>query len=430
MKSLLSGMLATAVLAMTSCSAGPGGSGLAPSSVLASEKDRVVPVVPESDLEELVDGNIAFGFDLYRFLAGQRADDNLFYSPYSISLALAMTYAGAHGETEAQMAKALRYTLSQERLHPAFNGLDQALAERGEGAEGRDGEGFRLNIANAIWGQQDYAFLEGFLDTLAIDYGAGLRVLDFVGAPEDCRVTINDWVSEETEGKIEDLLPRGTIDPLTRLILTNAIYFNAAWAYPFEEEATHEGPFTRFDGTQIMVPLMHQNESFGYAEGDNYQALELPYDGGEMSMIILLPERDEFEAFEGSLDGERVQRIIEEVSYRQVAVTMPSFEFESKFNLNQALAALGMPTAFSDRADFSGMTGDRDLYISEVLHNAFVSVDEEGTEAAAATAVVMKLGAMTEQPIEVLLDHPFIFLIRDVESGAVLFVGRVLDPTA
>jgi len=429
-KNVLYGILATAVLTMTGCGAGPGDSGLAPGVVLASEKDRVVPSISEGDLEALVEGNTAFGFDLYRLFAEQQADDNLFYSPYSISLALAITYAGARGETEEQMAEALRYILSQERLHPAFNSLDQVLAERGEGAEGQDGEGFRLNIANAIWGQRDYVFLEEFLDTLATNYGAGLRVLDFVGAPEESRLTINDWVSEETEGKIQDLIPQGAIDSLTRLILTNAIYFNAAWAHPFPEDATQDGPFIRLDGSQVAVPMMHQSERFGYADGDGYQALELPYDGGEMSMVVLLPEHGEFEAFEASLDGERVQRIIDDISYRQVAVTMPSFEFDSRFNLDQALPALGMPTAFSDRADFSGMTGDKDLYISEVVHKAFVSVDEEGTEAAAATAVVMKLLAMPEQPIEVSLDHPFIFLIRDIETGTVLFVGRVLDPTA
>ncbi|MBS3784505.1 MAG: serpin family protein, partial [Anaerolineae bacterium] len=308
--------------------------------------------------------------------------------------------------------------------------LDQELAQRGEGAEGKDEQGFRLNIANAIWGQRDYAFLDAFLDVLAENYGAGLRVLDFAGAPEAARVTINEWVSEETEGKIENLIPSGAIDPLTRLVLTNAIYFNAAWAHPFQEEATRDGSFTLLKDDQVTVPMMRQTESFGYGTGEGYQAVELPYDGREMSMVILLPDRDTFEAFEDSLDGERVQDIVSGLKYRQVALTMPTFEFDSRFSLNQALAELGMPAAFSGDADFSAMTGDKDLFISDVVHKAFVSVDEEGTEAAAATAVVMKRLSMPEEPVVVTVDHPFLFLIRDIETGTILFVGRVLDPTA
>jgi serpin B len=397
---------------------------------IASEKERVVsPDVADADLSQLVEGNSAFAFDLYRFLVEQQGDNNLFYSPYSISLALAMTYAGARGETEEQMADALHFTLPQGNLHPAFNALDQELAQRGEGAEGKDQKGFRLNIANAIWGQRDYAFLEAFLDTLATNYGAGLRVLDFAGAPEASRATINDWVSEETEGKIENLIPQGAIDPLTRLVLTNAIYFNAAWATPFLEEATRDGPFTLLDGSRITVPMLHQTESFGYAKGEGYQVVELPYDGHELSMVILLPDRDGFEAFEDSLDIERAQAVMENLKRGQVALTMPKFEFDSRFSLNQALEAMGMPAAFSGGADFSGMTGGTDLFISDVLHKAFVAVDEAGTEAAAATAVVMKLSVAAEEPITLTIDRPFMFLIRDIETGAILFVGRVVDPS-
>jgi serpin B len=429
-KAMLS-VLVVAIVGMTSCSTVGGPKGVrGPGEAVASEKERVTsPNVPATDLSELVEGNSAFAFDLYRFLVKQQEDDNLFYSPYSISLALAMTYAGARGETEAQMADALHFTLSQDDLHPAFNVLDQELAQRGEGAEGKDPEGFRLNIANAIWGQKDYPFLDTFLDALAENYGAGLRVLDFAGAPEESRVAINDWVSEQTEGKIENLIPQGLIGPLTRLVLTNAIYFNAAWANPFEENATKEGPFTLLDGSEVTVPMMRQTESFGYTEGDDYQAVELPYDGREMSMVILLPETGAFETLEDSLELEQVQAIVENLEYGQVALTMPKFEFDSGFNLKDALMAMGMLAAFSAEADFSGMTGDRALSIAEVIHKAFVSVDEEGTEAAAATAVVMVESAMPGQPVEVTIDHPFIFLIRDIETGAVLFVGRVVDPS-
>jgi serpin B len=438
MKVVLLVTLVMAMLTLTACgSADSIDDGRAPGMAIASEEERVLPEVPPRDLSELVDGNTAFAFDLYRLLAEQQEGENLFYSPYSISLALAMTYAGASGETEDQMAHALRFTLLDERLHAAFNALDQELAQRGEGVLGKDEadrqhpKGFRLNICNAIWGQDGYTFLDPFLDTLAANYGAGLRVLDFARGPEESRVIINDWIRRQTEGRIEDLIPQGTIDPLTRLVLTNAVYFNADWAYPFEESVTRDGPFTLLDGSRVVVPMMHQIESFGYAEGEGYQAVELPYDGHEMSMVIILPERDRFDEFESSLDGNRVQEIISDLTDREVALKIPSFEFDSRFELGQALEELGMPAAFSGAADFSGMTGTKDLFISDVLHKAFVSVDEQGTEAAAATAVVMVEGEeMPADPVAVDVDHPFLLMIRDIETGTLLFVGRVLNPRA
>jgi serpin B len=393
-----------------------------------SDVERVAaPDVADADLAELVKGNAAFALELYHVL--RKDHDNLFYSPYSISVALAMTYAGARGETEGQMAEALHYTLAQDRLHAAFNALDQALASRGEGAVGKDGEGFRLHVANTTWGQEGYTFLDAYLDVLALNYGAGLRLVDFVSAPEEARVTINDWVSEQTEGKIEDLIPAGAIDALTRLVLTNAIYFNAAWSMPFEEERTKDGSFYLLDGGQVTVPMMKQVESLGYAAGQGYQAVELPYDGHELSMVILVPEEGEFEAFEEALDVERVESILQDLGYTQVALSMPKFEIESSFGLVDALSAMGMPVAFSDKADFSGMTGNRELVISEVVHKAFVSVDEAGTEAAAATAVMMALTAAPAEPVEVTVDRPFLFAIRDIDTGALLFVGRVVDPS-
>ena len=416
-------MLLVAILGLTACAQPVSGE------VIRSEKQRLTsPDVNEADLAALVDGNNAFAFDLYQAL--REEDDNLFYSPYSISLALAMTYAGARSETAQQMADTLYFSLPQARLHPAFNSLDIELAQRGEGAQGKDGEGFRLNIVNAIWGQKDYKFLAEFLDVLAEDYGAGLRILDFVGAPEESRITINNWVGDQTEGRIEDLSPQGLINALTRLVLTNAIYFNAAWQYPFEEDVTGDGTFYLLKRNEITVPMMRQTESFGYAKGDGYQAIELPYDGRELSMVILLPARGQFESFEVSLDAQRVDAILGSLEQREINLTMPGFEFESDFALKEALTALGMPVAFSGGADFSGMTGNRDLFIADVIHKAFVSVDEAGTEAAAATAVVMELTALPGMPIDVNVDHPFIFLIRDIETGAMLFVGRVVNPSA
>jgi len=421
-KILLSMLVFIVLLSVVGCAQVPG------TGVALSEKQRdTSPDVSTSDSTKLVEDNSEFAFDLYQALRQQKG--NLFYSPYSISLALAMTYAGARGGTEQQMADTLHFELQQALLHPAFNALDLELASRGEGAKGKDDKGFRLHIVNAIWGQKDYKFLNQFLDVLAVNYGAGLRLLDFISEPEQSRITINNWVSDQTEGKIKDLIPQGVIDDLTRLVLTNAIYFNAAWLNPFENELTSDRAFHLLEGDDVTVPMMTQTNSFGYATGDGYQAVELLYDGSELSMIILLPNSGQFESFQNSLNAALVDHIVSDLQSRQVSLTMPKFEFESEFSLADTLAAMGMPMAFSDEADFSGMTGNRELTISDVVHKAFVSVDEAGTEAAAATAVVVGLTSAPEQPVQVTVDRPFIFLIRDIETGTILFVGQVMNPS-
>ena len=274
---------------------------------------------------------------------------------------------------------------------------DLELASRGGGAQGKDDKGFRLNIANAVWGQENYGFLEPFLDVLAESYGTGVRPMDFRRESEESRLTINRWVAERTEDRIKDLIPKGVIDEWTRMVLTNAIYFNAAWQYPFDEGSTAPRPFHLLDGISIDVPMMRSTARFGYARGEGYQAVDLPYDGNEMSMIILLPDRGRFREFEESLDAALVSRVLGDVQNNLVALTMPKFEFESQFRLAETLAKMGMPDAFDRKtSDFSGMDGqtcldgdDPCLYIKDVIHKAFVSADEEGTEAAAATAVVM-----------------------------------------
>ena len=420
-KALISVLIVSLLLPLIACAPAAGGE------LLISNKERITsPDVSTTEQALLVEGNSAFAFELYQALREQ--EGNLFYSPHSISVALAMTYAGARGETAEQMATTLQFLLEQDRLHPAFNWLDIELASRGEGAQGKDDKGFRLNIVNAIWGQKDYEFLSDFLDVLAENYGAGLRILDFINETEKSRLTINEWVSDQTEGRIKDLIPQGAIDALTRLVLTNAIYFNAAWEYPFDEDVTADGPFYLFEGGQVSVPMMKQTEVFGYTEGDGYQAVELQYDGGELSMVILLPEAGNFQAFEEGLQAQQVCDIISDLQPTGIALTMPKFEFDSEFSMKDTLAGMGMPIAFSGGADFSGMTGTLDLHISEVIHKAFVSVDEAGTEAAAATAVIMRESAPPELPVEMTIDHPFIFLIRDIETGAILFVGRVMNP--
>ena len=394
--------------------------------VAHSDVERVVsPRVDIADLKELVEGNTALALDLYQTLSGE--EGNLIFSPYSISLALAMTYAGARGETEQQMADTLHFTLSQSRLHPAFNMVDLELASRGEDVNEQLGEAFRLNIANSIWGQRGYDFLPEFLDVLALNYGAGLRLVDYMEAPEEARQIINQWVSDQTEKRIKDLIPQGAIDPLTRLVLANAIYFNAGWFYPFEEGQTRDGDFNLLGGGQVRVPMMSQSKKLGYAEGEGYQAVGLPYVGGEIAMVILLPSFDYFKTFEDSLSSEFLSDILQSLEMREVELMMPKYEYESSFQLGDKLIEMGMPNAFGD-ADFSGMTGTRELFISQVVHKAFISVDEEGTEAAAATAVIMPSSAAPSPAVEVTIDRPFIYMIRDLQTNTILFIGRVLNP--
>lgn len=390
--------------------------------------------VSASELASLVSGNTEFALDLYRALA-EGNKENLFFSPYSISLALAMTYAGARGETAAQMAQALHFALPQERLHPAFWALSWALAEEGEEAPSPEGRPFKLRVANALWGQEGHPFLPEFLELLVQNYGAGLERVDFAVDPEKARLTINAWVEEKTEGKIRELLEPGDVHRLTRLVLTNAIYFNAAWHYPFDERLTSPAPFHLLDGSQVLVPMMHRTELFAYAEGVDYQAVELPYRGRDglpssFSMVIVLPKPGQFPAFEGALTLEKLCSILGELAPKTVALALPKFRFRTKFRLREALSALGMPLAFSPQADFSGMDGARDLFIDNVIHEAFVAVDEAGTEAAAATAVVMRLTAAPFGPVEMKVDRPFLFLIRERETGAILFLGRVMNPAS
>ena len=400
---------------------------------LRSDKDRSAQAVGAAELTDLVRGNNAFAFDLYRALSN--SEGNLFYSPFSISQALAMTSAGARGKTLSQMADTLQHRLPQSSLHPAFNALDRTLASRGQepgGTPSDAGEGgqyFQLNIANAVWGQGGYHFLPDFLDVLAENYGAGMMAVDFVGAPDESRVRINDWVVDETAGKIKDLLLPGVIDSSTRLVLTNAIYFNTSWHWPFSPSSTQLRPFHLAGGSTVRVPMMTETyRGYGYARGDGYQVVDVPYSWGEMSMTILLPDEGALEEFEGSLDSEMLNQIIDDLETDYVTLTMPLFEFESEFSLSETLAGMGMPDAFGGGADFSGLTGSRDLWISEVLHKAFVSVDEKGTEAAAATGVAMLMSGPGKDPIAVTVDRPFIFLIRDIGTVTVLFLGRVSNP--
>jgi serpin B len=386
------------------------------------------PEVAPGDLAAQVRANTAFAFDLYHDLTAE--SDNIFFSPHSISIALAMTWAGARGQTEQDMAQALHFELPQERLHPAFNALDLALASRGQGAQGSDGKEFRLHVVNSTWAQRDFTFLESFLDVLAVSYGAVMRLVDFVSDAEGARRTINAWVEEQTEDRIQDLIPSGVLNSYTRLVLVNAVYFNAAWAEQFRPESTRTEAFHLLDGGTVSVPMMNQQESFPYAEGPGFQAVELPYDGQELSMLVLVPDTGNFTTFEARLDADRLAEIVSSLASRRVELGLPRWELKGlTFSLTQALTHLGMGVAFSGNADFSGMNGARDLFIQNVLHQAFVKVDESGTEAAAATAVIMPTSAEPGAPVRLRVDRPFIYLIRDRATGAVLFLGRFMNPS-
>jgi serpin B len=400
------------------------------SQVLESKLPRAeAGTLSQSEINTLSEGNTAFAFTLYRELQSQPG--NLFFSPYSISSALAMTYAGAAGDTAAEMKATLHFDLDDTTLHPAFNALDQYLASLADQDIPDDmGDPFQLEIANAIWGQKDFHFEEKFLDLLAENYGAGLRLLDYIQDPESSRQTINDWVSDQTRDKIQDLIPQGAIDSDTRLVLSNAIYFKATWMEAFEQSLTEEIDFHGLEGQTTRVQMMQggSSVSYPYFRGEDFTAIELPYVGGQVSMLVLVPDQGGYQDFEGSLTAEQLDSILDNMSYTPVALHFPKFKFESEFSLAQTLAGMGMPSAFSAAADFSGMTGAKDLFISNVFHKAYIGVDEEGTEAAAATAVVMTLTAAPLEPIELTVDRPFIFLIRESQTGTVLFMGRVLNP--
>ena len=387
------------------------------------------PDVKSEDVEELVAGNSAFAFDLLHEISEGNA--NLFFSPYGISSALAMAVAGASGTTEEQMADALHFTLDSSVLHPCFNWLDLELKGRSEIGPPYEGEGFQLSVVNAVWGQQGYPFLDPYLDLLAVNYSAGLRLLDFLNNPHGSRLTINDWVSDRTNARIQDLLPAGSISSDTRLVLTNAIYFLAPWLVPFEEELTANAPFTLLTGDVVSVPMMHLDEpaSLKYAEWEGGVAVELSYNGGELSMVAFIPDASQFEAFEQSLTVEHYEAIVSTLESRRVDLGFPKFELTYDVSLVEPLTTLGMGDAFLPGiADFSGVDGSRNLFISDVLHKAFVSVDEAGTEAAAATAVIFEFTAIPGPPVTLTVDQPFLFVIRDVPTGTILFIGRVVAP--
>ncbi len=370
----------------------------------------------------------AFGMALYQRIVAEDPSANLVVSPTSIALALSMARAGARGQTATEMDAVLR-DLGTDGHAAWVAALDSLLNARTGSFQDGSGQAqdVTLRIVNAPFAQRGFALEPSYLDALSARFGAGLRLVDYVKAAEAARQAINGWVADQTEQRIRELLAQGDVDAMTRLVLVNAIYLKAAWQTPFDDGATAPAPFTRLDGTTGDVPLMHSGGQLPYASGTSWRAVELPYVGGKLSMLVIVP--DDLAAFEKTLDGAALARIASGLGSREVILALPKFGMESRVGLGPVLAALGMPTAFTDAADFSGITKQAPLQISAVIHQANIDVDEKGTEAAAATAVVMRATGMAAEPVTLTVDRPFLFALRDVDTGAVLFLGRVADPS-
>jgi len=378
-----------------------------------------------SNPQGVVEGNNMFAFKLFHQVQGGTTG-NQFYSPFSISTALAMVYAGARNETALQMSQTLNFDPS-EKFHSEYKHL---LSELHEGANGK----IKLNIANGLWAQKDFKFLNSYFDIVKSNYNSELKNVDFKDNTEReaTRNDINAWVERNTNNKIRNILSQGDLNAMTRLVLVNAIYFYGDWATPFKKELTKTKDFTLIDGTKATVPFMNLGDRYNYYEDSKIQALEIPYQDNKASMVILLPNTTDGIAELGkSLDYKYYQEIIESLQITDVSLSLPKFKMDFKFELGGTLSQMGMPLAFSpDGADFSGMTGSRDLYISKVIHQAFIKIDEVGTEAAAATAVVMSMG-MSQHHVEPKIfnaDHPFVFLIKDNSTGSILFIGAIMKP--
>jgi len=396
----------------------------------SAQADSVVQMhqtEPEKNLtgiERTALANNRFALDLYRELAGE--GNNVFFSPWSLSSALAMTYEGARGNTSDEMRSVLYFSENDSLRRESFSALDRKI--------NANYSRYTLSTANALWVDGSFSLLDEYEMLVHDTYLARANNLDFRTAPEEARQTINHWVKQKTAGKIVDLIPAVHVDSLTRLVLTNAIYFNGIWMKTFDPSQTWDEGFFTEDGRAITVPMMRQDDDeawFNYLETGGLQVLEMPYAGGRLSMMILLPHDQDIASLERSLSSEDLDRWRDSLEERRVDVYLPRFKLKSNYFLAESLADLGMPTAFSEMADFTGISPDRPLFISQVIHQAYVDVNEQGTEAAAATAVEMAEAAAGAEEPEIPVfraDHPFIFLIVDDETGCILFLGRVSDP--
>lgn len=377
----------------------------------------------QQGIQQVVNANNQFAFDFYSEI-NKKEKGNIFYSPYSISAALVMTYEGAKGKTADEMKSVFHFPESST-LRPNFAAIYNNLNKK-------DKE-YKLSTGNALWAQQDYKFLPDYLATVEKYYGGKAANLDFVGESEESRQTINTFIEQQTNDKIKDLIPQGVLNAYTRLVLTNAIYFKGTWVKQFDKSDTRDQDFTTISGQKVKTPMMQltgDDAEFNYAETDNIQILEMPYDGEDLSMLILLPKESNLEVVEESLTNEKLSEWKNMLSEQRVDIFVPKFKFETKYFMVETLSNMGMPTAFTEVADFSGMDGTQKLLIQNVIHQAFVEVNEEGTEAAAATAVIVGMNESVGPRIPIFrADHPFIFIIQEKDTGNILFLGRVVDPT-
>ena len=412
-----------------------------PGDVVKSELSRDTdPQVGADTFGQFSADNRDFAFSLLDELrADQDGEGNFFISPHSVSVALAMIYGGAQENTKAEMADVMRFQLDDDQLHPAFNKLDLALASRSDiELDDEENQAFTLDIVNQTWGQTGFDFVDDYLDMLAVNYGAAMSLVDFVSDYEQIRQDINAWVEDQTKDRIVELLPEDSLQDDTRFVLVNAIYFYGSWASPFNESATSEQAFHLLDGSTADVPMMRQDASFPWAtdEDSGSLAVSLPYVGEEVSMVAIMPDDEEadFAQWEAQFDRAAFDAVVDQLAAGRIYLSFPRFEDEGAYELKEIFEVMGMIDAFdSCDADFSGVTGHppcinfKSLYISDIFHKAFISVDEEGTEAAAATGVV---GATpTSMPPEVNFDRPFIYAIYDHPTETILFLGRMVDPT-
>lgn len=428
---LLATTLATTSLA--ACSSSPSDDRAHVEVVRSSLARDTTPVLAPGDLETLAADQADFAIDFYHALRQSPGFEgkDVFVSPHSVSTALAMTYAGAQDQTKAEMKKALHFNLADDRLHRGFDYLDLAFASRGKGATGKDGKPFRLEVANAVWGQKGMPIEAPFLDTLAVSYGAGLNVVDFEREAEQSRLTINGWAEAKTEDRIKELLPDGSLTTDTRMVLVNAVYFNASWSTKFTAEATSPAPFTKLDGSVTQVATMHASITARHTKSAAFEAIELPYEGGETSMLVIAPTKGSFAEYESSLTGGKVLDVLAGLESKAVQLSFPKTKIGgASFDLKAAFETLGMKAAFTPGvANFNGITRTGGLYVDAIFHQTFLDIDEAGTEAAAATAVVVNLESAAQPDlVNMNVDRPYILAIVDRPTRTLIFVGRIVEP--
>jgi serpin B len=385
------------------------------------------PQSSDADMSAAVQGNTEFALKAFPLL-DTNGNTNVVFSPYSITQALAMVAPGARGTTLTGIEKALSFSLTQDRQNRAFNRLDLLLASKATGKVQSNGDQSpQLSLVNAVWSQQSFTILPAYLDTLAVNYGAGLHLVDFVNASEPARATINSWVAGSTNNRIPELMSQGSVGSDTRLVLTNAVWFKANWATKFDPSHTTARSFFSRSNVSSSVPFMRKSVSVPYASASGYKAVDLPYVDNDLSMLLIMPDLGTFDAFSSAFTPTVLDSVVAQLTTTALDLAMPKFTFSTAPDMTATLKALGMTDAFeANKADLSGIDGARDLVITSVAHQAFINVDESGTEAAGATAVIIGITAAPVAPVSLTMDHPFLFMIRERQTGLILFIGKVV----